>query len=128
MAASDLAEDADDAAEDSSLGGEDRVHLVVLGLQPDVVGLAEEALDGRLLADQGDDDLAVGGLLGGSHDDVVPLEDAGVLHALAADAKDVVAVLSADDIGNLDVLLDVLLGEDRLAGGYLADQRQAFAG
>ena len=57
----DRAEDADYLAEDLSLGGDDRLHFLVLGLQADVVLLAEVALHGRLLADQGDDDLAVAG-------------------------------------------------------------------
>ncbi len=47
----DLAEDADDLAEDGRLGGHDRLHRLVLGLEADVVVLAEEALDRRLLAD-----------------------------------------------------------------------------
>src|SRR6185369_5941510 len=85
-----LAEDADDLAEDPGFGRPDRLHRLVLGLEPDVVGLAEIALDSRLFSDQGDDDLAVGSLLGRPHDDVVALEYAGVLHALPADAQDVI--------------------------------------
>ena len=50
-----------------------------------------------------------------AHDDEVALEDAGVLHRLAADAQDVLAVLAAGDRGHLDVVLDVLLGQDRLS-------------
>ena len=89
-----------------------------------MVGLAEEALDRRLLAHERDDDLAVGGGVLRAHDDEVALEDAGVLHRLAADAQDVLAVLAARDRRHLDVVLDVLLGEDRLARGDLADERQ----
>ena len=40
------------------------------------------------------------------------------------DPQDVVAVLSADHVGHLEVLLDVLLGQDRLAGGDLPHERQ----
>ena len=68
---SDFSDYAYHAAEDGGLGGADRLHRLVLGLQTDVVGLAEEALDGRLVADQGDDDLAVAGVVGGPDDDVV---------------------------------------------------------
>src|SRR5262249_30640596 len=85
---SNLAEDSDYLAEDPCLGRDDRVHFLVLGLETDVVGFAEVALDGRLFADQGDDDFAVGGVVGGTDDDVVGFEDAGVLHRFAADLKD----------------------------------------
>src|SRR3954469_2966357 len=54
----DFAEDADDLAEDLRVAGADRLHRLVLGLEPNVVRLAVEALDGGLLADQGDDDFA----------------------------------------------------------------------
>src|SRR4029079_16885363 len=70
------------------------------------------------------DDLAVDGRVLRAHDDVVALEDSDVLHGLAADAQDVLALLTARDRRHLDVVLDVLLGEDRLARGDLADERQ----
>src|SRR5207342_3351292 len=124
----DGAEDADDAADHGRLGGEDRLHFLVLRLQPDVILLEEVALHGRVLADQGNDDFVVAGDVAGPHDHVVAIEDAGVLHAFAADLKDVVTVLAADHVGDLEVLLDVLLGQDRLAGGNLTDQRQTAAG
>ena len=57
-------------------------------------------------------------------DDEVVRQDAGVLHRLAADAEQVLAVLAAGELGHLDVVLDVLLGEDRLARGDVAEQRQ----
>ena len=44
LAPSDLAKYADDAAQNPGLGGEDRLHLVVLGLQADVVRLAVKLL------------------------------------------------------------------------------------
>ncbi len=69
-----------DLADHRGFGSPDRLHRLVLGLQPDVVVFAEEALDRGLLADQGDDDLAVGGIVGRAHDDVVALEDAGFDH------------------------------------------------
>src|ERR1700761_5563190 len=49
---SNFAEDADDLADDLGLGGQDRLHLLVLGLEANVVGFAEVTLDGRLLTDQ----------------------------------------------------------------------------
>ena len=77
-------EQADDAPEHADFLERIGSIVVVLGLQADVVGLAEEALDRRLLADERDDDVAVRGDVLGAHDDEVALEDAGVLHRVAA--------------------------------------------
>src|SRR3954452_22448145 len=67
-------EQADHTPEDLHVLRADRLHRLVLGLQSDVVVLAEEALDGRLLPHERDDDVAVGrGLLRADHD-VVALE------------------------------------------------------
>src|SRR3954452_5268518 len=120
----DGAEDADHFAEDFRLGREDRLHFLVFGLEPDVVLLAEDPLHRRLLADQGNHDLSVGSRVTRPHDHVVAFEDAGVLHAFAADLEDVVAVLAADHVRDLEVFLDVLFSEDRRPGGHLADQGQ----
>src|SRR5262249_4266575 len=84
-------EHADDATEHGGVAGAKRLHAIVLGLQADVVLLAEEPLHRRLVLEQGDDDLTVARLLGGPDDDEVALDDAGVLHAVAADPEDVVA-------------------------------------
>src|SRR5512139_3812371 len=118
-------EDPHDAAEQAHVAGANRLHALVLRLEPDLILLTEEALDCRLVIDQGDHDLAVAGALRGAHHDEVTLEDAGVLHALPAHPQDVVAILTADDVRDVEVLFDVLLGEDRLAGRDLPDQRQA---
>src|SRR5262249_15356072 len=114
---SDLAEDADYLAEHSGFGRDDRLHFLVLGLEADVVGFAEVALDGRLLADRGDDDPPFGRVAGRPHDHVVGFDDPGFLHRFAADLEDVVAALPADHVGYFEVFLDVLFGEDRGTGG-----------
>src|SRR4051794_38500027 len=101
-------EDSDDAAQQAHVAAANRLHALVLRLQPDLILLTEEALDGCLvLAHQGDDDLAVAGALRGAHHDEVALQDAGILHAVAAHAEDVVAVLAAHHVGHLEVVLDV---------------------
>src|SRR5262249_28314320 len=118
-------ENPDNAAEQARVAGANRLHALVLRLEPDLVLFTEEALDGRLVvSDQGDHDLTVAGALRGAHPDEVTFEDAGLLHALAADAQDVVPVLAADHVRDLDVLPDVLLGQHRLARRDLPDQRQ----
>src|SRR3954452_2959380 len=96
-------EDPDDATHHDRLAGADGLHRLVLRLQPDVVGLAEVALHGRLLADERDDDLAVGRRVLALYDDEVAVEDAGVLHRVAADAQDVLAIAAAGDLRDLDV-------------------------
>src|SRR3954451_22657724 len=72
---SNLSEDSDHLAEHRHVGAADRLHSLVLGLQPDVVLFAEVALHGRFFAEQGDDDLAVAGALGALDDHEVPLDD-----------------------------------------------------
>src|SRR5262245_4695690 len=118
-------EDSDDAAQKAHVADANRLHALVLRLQPDLILLTEEALDGRLLAEQGDHDLPIAGALRGPHHDEVALQDPGILHRLAADPEDVVAVLTADDVRDVEVLLDVLLRQDRLARGDLAHEWQA---
>jgi zona occludens toxin (predicted ATPase) len=71
-----------------------------------------------------DDDLAVGRRVLPAHDDEVAVEDAGVDHRVAAHAEDELALVTAGDRRHRHVVLDVLLREDRLARGDLADQRQ----
>src|SRR5205085_12673229 len=91
---------------------------LVLRLEPHVVGLLEEALDGGLLAHERHDYLPIPGGVLGSNDHVVAVEDAGVLHRLARHAQHVVAVIASGDLRHLHVFLDVLLGED---GGTRGD-------
>ena len=49
----------------------------------------------------------------------------GVLHRVAAHAQQVLPVLATGDIRHLDVVLDVLLGQQRLTGGDAAEHRDA---
>ena len=81
---------------------------------------ALETLDGGVAVDHGHDDGAVGRLLLRPHKNHVPVEDAGVDHALAADPEEKEAVLGHLG-GEEDVLFDVLLGQDGRAGGHVAD-------
>ena len=103
----------------------DRLQRLVLRLQPHVVGLLEEALHRRLLAHERDDDLAVLRRVLLAHDDDVVRQDARVHHRVAAHAQEVLALLAAGDLGDLDVLLDVLLGQQRLTRGHMARRAAA---
>src|SRR6478735_4267567 len=116
---------ANDLPQHAHVAAADRLHRLVLGLEPDVVFLLEEALHGRLVADERNDDVAVDSCLLRAHDNQVAVEDADVLHGLAAHSQQIPAVVAARELGRLDVVLDVLLGEHRLTGRDLADQWQA---
>src|SRR5947209_5822941 len=118
-------QNADNATENRRLARPDRLEFFVLGLEADVVRLLEVALDRRLLADESDDDLSITRRVAALDDDVIAVEDAGVLHRVAGHAQDVLAAVAADQVRDVDVLLDVLLGQDRRAGRDTADERQA---
>ncbi len=61
------------------------------------------------------------------HGEEVAVEDAGVLHAEAVHAQQVVGARREQRGIEPQVRLDVLGGEDRVAGGDAADERQAGA-
>src|SRR5690242_14405215 len=73
-------ENPDHAAEEARVAGANRLHALVLRLQPDLILLSEEALDGGLVLEQGHHDLAVATALRGAHHDEVAVQDAGVDH------------------------------------------------
>ena len=97
----------------------------VLGLEADAaVALAVERLHGRLVgrlvfADERDHDVADAGVVLAADDDDVAVEDAGLDHRVAGDAKQEVGV-AAERLGYGDPVLDVLLGEQRPARGDAA--------
>ena len=86
----------------------DRLERLVLGLEPDAVGLAEEALAGRLVgrlvvAGERDDDVAVPRVLLPAHDDVVAVEDARVDHRVALDAQEELLAAARERLGDGDI-------------------------
>src|SRR4051794_9131577 len=119
---------ADHAPCDLYVRATDWLEVFVLRLEADVVALTEVALDRRLSlgfvlgADDRHDDVAIGGRRLLAHDDRVAIEDARVLHRVAADLQDEIAAVAAGKRRHLDVLLDVLLSEDRRTGGDAADE------
>src|SRR5690348_4882856 len=92
----------------------DRLERVVLRLQADPPVLAEEPLDRRLVgnlvfARQRRDDVAVARILLAPHDDVVPVEDPGVDHRVAAHPEDELLAAPSQWLGNAYIALDRLL-------------------
>jgi hypothetical protein len=79
---------------------------------------------GLVGARERDDDLAVPRGLLAAHDREVAVEDAGIDHRVALHAQDELLASAGERLRDGDVLLDVLLGEQRPARGDLADERQ----
>ena len=57
-------------------------------------------------------------------DDVVAFEDPRLDHAVAFDAEQELLATARERVRHREVLLDVLLREERPAGGDLADERE----
>src|SRR5439155_25440999 len=68
-----------------------------------------------------DHDVAVAGILRATDDDDVAVEDAGLDHRVALDAEQEV---TAQVLGYRELVLDVLVGEERSARGDLAEERE----
>src|SRR5262249_24891985 len=122
-------EDSDHAAEYLDVLGVDGLERVVLGLEPDASVLAVEGLDGRLVRGlvvtrERDHDLAVAGRLLPRDDLEVAGEQPGMDHRVALDAQEELLAPARERLGDGDVLLDLLVGEQRAAGGDLAVERQ----
>src|SRR2546426_3030288 len=103
-------------------GAVDRFVAVVLRLQPDPVGLAKQPLDGGgglvglLVLQPGHDDAAIGRVLPGAHHDKIAGEDAGILHAVAADLEGEGIVAADQLLAEHEMVVNVFFSEDRLSG------------
>src|SRR3989454_1229215 len=110
-------------------GAVDRFVAVVLRLQPHPVGLAKQPLDGGggliglLVLQPGHDDAAIGRVLPGAHHDKIAGEDAGILHAVAADLEGEGVLAANQFLAEHKMVVDVLFGEDRLTGRDPAHER-----
>ena len=102
----------------------------VLRLEADAaVALAVERLHGRLVrrlvvTDERDHDIAASRVVAPLDDDRVAVEDPGLDHRVAVHREQEVRA-APDRLGDRDDVLDVLLGEQRGAGGHTTKQRQA---
>ena len=100
------------------------IHGIVLGLQTDIAVLLVEGLDGRLILDQSDYDLTVSCSITGVDKQKISVEDTDVDHGISAHPKGK-AVTGGDDLrGDREVVLNVLLCQDRLSGSYVSDDRK----
>ena len=112
----------DDFTEDDDLVAENRFERVVFRLQAEAAVFFIKPLDGSLVLEKGDDDIAVAGrgrLLG---DDDVAVQNAGVQHAFAPDIQGEQRLAAGGAAGVRDIALDLFDGQNRGAGGDGAQQ------
>src|SRR5258705_7782568 len=100
----------------------DRLVCFVLGNEEDLVAAREVALHRRLLADEGDRDLAGAERRVVVHDDDVAVQDPRVLHAVPFDAQGEMLAGPHERAVYDEHVLNVLFGENRRAGGHAAQQ------
>src|SRR5690625_1735738 len=118
---SEPADDGDDEAHDLGVGAVDGLVVLILRQQPLMTGLALEGLDRGLTVEQGRDDLSVVGGVLLAHDDPVVMADGGVDHRIADDLEQE-HLTRADDLSRQgEDIVDLLLGQDRTAGGDATD-------
>src|SRR2546427_3388925 len=109
-------------------GAVDRFVAVVLRLQPHPVGLAKQPLNGGgglvglLVLHPGHDDAAIGRVFPGTHHDKIAGEDAGILHAVAADLEGEGIVAANQLLAQHEMVVDIFFGKDRLSGRDPAHQ------
>ncbi len=116
-------------------GGEDGEYLlrvrgdsmIKAGILPDdvvVVRQQDTADDGQIVVALVGEEATVKRYFKEADHDPVVGQDPGILHRLAADPEQVLPVLAAGDLRDLHVVLDVLLGEQRLTGGDVTHERE----
>ena len=110
---------------------DDRREIGIFGDEQELPAAALQALDRDLVAAASgkprDDDLPRAGVGGAVHGEKIAVEDAGVPHALAAHAQQVVGARREQRGIEPHVRLDVLGGENRVARGDATDERQSRA-
>ena len=88
--------------------------------------LLVEGLDRSGIIDQSYDNLAVMCSALRMYKDTISIEDTGIDHGLSANVQDERFSLGYHIGGNREVVLNILLREDRLSGSYIADDREAY--
>ena len=120
------AEYTEHSAKDLAVINDDGIHGVVLRLETDMSLLLIESLDGSGIIDQGHNDLSVIRRVLDMNEDTVTVENTGIDHGLSADIQNEGFSLGNYIGGNGEVVLNILLSEDRLSGSNIADDREAY--
>ena len=125
----DVAEDADDLAEDRHMLQAKRFHRLVLRLQANVILLFIETLHGRfIVVRHRHDNVAVVRRLLLADDDIIAVVNARVDHAVADDAEHEHRMVADKMARQRKVILDILGCRDRHARRDVADERHAGYG
>ena len=114
------------SAKDLAVIDDDGIHGVILRLETDMSLLLVEGLDRSGIIDQSYDDLAVMCCVLSMYEDTVAVKNTGIDHGLSANVQDERVSLGYHIGGNREVVLNILLREDRLSGSYIADDREAY--
>ena len=97
---------------------------MVFRLQAHVAILVIDALERRLIADEGDDDVAILGPFLAVDDDDVAIQYARLDHAFALHAqREKLCIHGGEIVGNDELIFDVLNGENGLPGRDFSHQR-----
>src|SRR5437773_5320948 len=102
----------------------DRLELGVLGQQPNDGAFLAVAFHGDFVLQARHHDLAAADFRGAVHRDLIPVEDPGIFHAHAGDLQQVVRPWLKQSRIDLQPRFEVLFGENGLAGGHPAYERQ----
>lgn len=100
----------------------DRCEVGIGRQQADAFAIPMQALDGDLVVDAGDDDATVLGRGAAMHGDEVAIEDAGITHAQALHAQQIVGAWTEQFGIDRVLCFDVLGSEDGAAGGDPPDE------
>src|SRR5512132_4324137 len=107
---------------------DDRLERCILGHQDDVASALAKTLDRHFIAGDSTnschDDLAIACLACAMHGEKIAVEDAGVAHAFAADAQQVIRARREQQRIEAVTAFDVLRSENGAAGRNAADQGQ----
>ena len=119
-------EHAEHSAKDLAVIDDDGIHGVILRLETDMSLFLIEGLNCSGIIDQSNNNLAVMCCVLGMHEDTVAVKNTGIDHGLSANVQDERVSLGYHIGGNREVVLNILLREDRLSGSYIADDREAY--
>ena len=119
-------EHAEHSAKDLAVIDDDGIHGVILRLETDMSLFLIEGLNCSGIIDQSNNNLAVMCSALRMYKDTISIEDTGIDHGLSANVQDERVSLGYHIGGNREVVLNILLREDRLSGSYIADDREAY--
>ena len=120
------AEYTEHSAKDLAVIDDDGIHGVVLRLETDMSLLLVECLDRSGIINQSYDNLAVMCCVLSMYEDTVAVKNTGIDHGFSTNIQNEGFSLGNYIGGNGEVVLNILLSEDRLSGSNIADDREAY--